>query len=128
MTELRYRILGGRAYLTSVGYDRPGADLRLSFGEGVEGTLRLGRRILPLSGGAAVFPRESVAAGTCEPLLFLPGRTVPCTPIRMERGGIVVSPDALAAGSAILTLDARLCAAEEKIAALEKRLGEAIIL
>ncbi|HBJ18264.1 MAG TPA: hypothetical protein DDY70_00740 [Clostridiales bacterium] len=128
MTELRFRILGGRAYLYEVGYDRAGADLRLSFGEGVEGTLRLGRRILPLSGGAAVFPRASLPEGECEALLFLPGRTVPCTPIRAGRDGIAVSPDALAAGCAVVALDTRLRAAEEKIAALAERVGEATIL
>ena len=131
MTEFHYRVIGGRGCLYAVGYDRDGADLILSFGKGVCGQLRLGRRILPLSDGAAHFPRETLAGadGACEVLLFLPGKTVPCTPIRTGRGGSVgASEDALALGAVLVSLDDRLCAAEAKAAVLEERLGRATVL
>lgn len=128
MTEFHYRILGARAFPSAVGYDRAGADLRLCFGEGIEGTVRLGKHILPLRDGAAHFPRESLAEGETKPLLFLPGRTVVCAPIRVERGKIGADDDALAVGEALALLDSRLGVAEKKLAALEERLGKATIL
>ena len=128
MTEFRYKILGARAFLTSVGYDRAGADLHLCFGEGVEGTVRLGKRILPLRGGAADFPREALAEGETKPLLFLPGRTVVCTPIRVERGKLVADDEVLAVGETLALLDSRLGVAEKKLAELEERLVKATIL
>lgn len=128
MTEFHYRILGAHAYLYAVGYDRPGADLCLSFGTEAEGSVRLGRRICPLRDGKAVFPREALGENECAPLLFLPGKTVSCTPLCTDRKGLSVSAEAPEYGIALRILDDRLRAAEEKIAALEERLGSATVL
>lgn len=128
MTEFRYRILGTHAFLSAVGYDREGADVRLRFDEETRGTVRLGNYLLPLRDGAVCFPREALGGARTTPLLFLCGRTVTCTPILCERGKIGVPDEVLVTGQALVLLGERLSEMQKRVADLEERLGQATIL
>lgn len=126
--HILYRIFGKHAYPSALTPAERGEEVCLRFSPHTEGTLRIGRTLLPLKNSEVRLRTDLLNEGENRPLLFLAGRTVTLVPFTLQGGRLSLSDDLLSLGETLSELDCRLRTAEATLTSLSAKVGKETIL